>query len=113
MTHHPGQHPGINKEQPLPLVSEEILLNIFSVYNIAMINILDNEFIYFIFQFNSLPKSIRLKTVVTMNITTETIALLQYQQRGIASLLKATGIFPQQPPPELVITVMQSTEEPQ
>ena len=34
MTHHPGQHPGINKEQPLPLVSEDILLNIFSVYNI-------------------------------------------------------------------------------
>ena len=110
MTHHPGQHPGINKEQPLPLVSEEILLNILSIYNVRCI--LDNEFIYFIFQFNSLPKSIRLKTVVTMNITTETIVLLQYQQRGIASLLKATGTSPQQPPPELVM-VMQSTDEPQ
>ena len=67
--------------------------------------------IRFNFNSNSLPKSIRLKTVVTMNITTVIIVLLQYQQRGIASLLKVMGTFPQQLLLELPM-IMQSTEEP-
>ena len=68
--------------------------------------------IRFNFNSNSLPKSIRLKTVVTMNITTVIIVLLQYQQRGIASLLKVMGTFPQQLLLQLPM-VMQSTDEPQ
>ena len=43
-----------------------------------------------------LPKSIRLKMVVTMSITTVIAVLVRYLQKGTVNRLKATEICPQQ-----------------
>ena len=64
-----------------------------------------------IFNLFSLPKSIRLKIVVTMNIIMVIMVLLQCQQRGIVNHLKATEIFPQRRHQQLV--GMQIQEDPQ